>query len=108
MEERFIKLQELLSNEETARSLLPLSAEEATNVLASEYGIDFTVEELNDIMLGIRDSIKERENGELSADDLDQVAGGGKGSSAYNFGKSVGGAVPAAVILISIAVMTGW
>lgn len=108
MEERFVKLQELLTNEEVAKKLLPLSAEEASSVLASEYGINFTVEELTDIMLGIRDSINEGENGELSADDLDQVAGGGKGSSAYNFGKSVGSAVPAAVILITIAVVTGW
>lgn len=108
MEERFVKLKELLSNEEQAKKLLNLSAEEAVKVLEEEHGIHFTVDELNDIMLGIQDSIKERENGELTANDLDHVAGGGRGSEAYEFGKSVGGAVPAVVILGCIAIAFGW
>ncbi len=108
MEERFVKLQELLSAEETAKKLLTLSAEEASKVLSTEYGIEFSVEELNDIMRGIRDSIKEQENGELAEEDLELVSGGGKGSSSYNFGKSVGKAAPVAVALISVAVIVGW
>lgn len=108
MEERFVKLKELLTDEEQAKRLLNLSAEEAAKVLEEEYGIHFTVDELNDIMLGIQDSVKERENGELSANDLDQVAGGGRGSDSYNFGRSVGGAVPAMVVLVCVAIKFGW
>lgn len=108
MNEKFTKLKELLTNEESAKKLLALSPEEATHVLSSEYGLSFTVDELNDIVLGIKDSVAEKEGGELSADDLDQVAGGGKGSDAYNFGRSVGGSMPAAVVLICVAVYFGW
>lgn len=108
MEERFIKLQELLTNEETAKKLLALSAEEASTALAAEYGITFTVEELNDIVRGIQDSVKEAQNVELSENDLDQVSGGGKGSESYNFGKSVGGAAPVVFAMICIGVAMGW
>lgn len=108
MEERYLKLRELLTEEETSKKLLELSPEEAVQVLAVEYGLTFTADELRDIVLGIRDAAAERENGELSADDLDRVAGGGKGSEAYNFGKSVGGAMPAVVILVCTAVAFGW
>lgn len=108
MEERFLKLQELLSNEETAKKLLALSAEEASCVLTSEYGIDFSVEELNDIVRGILDAAKEKENGELSVTDLENVSGGGKGSNSYNFGKSVGGAVPVVFAMVCIGIAFGW
>ena len=108
MEERFIKLKELLSNEETAKKLLTLSAEDAAGVLAEEYGVNFTVEELNDIVLGIQDSIKEKNSSELSETDLDMVSGGGKGSESYNFGKSVGAATPVVFAMICIGVAMGW
>lgn len=107
MEERYLKLRELLTEEETSKKLLELSPEEAVQVLAVEYDLTFTADELKDIVLGVRDVAAERENGELSADDLDRVAGGGKGSAAYNFGKSVGGAMPAAVVL-ACCLIYGW
>jgi len=108
MEERYVKLQGLLSSEETAKKLLALSAEEAVHVLAVEYGVDFSVEELNEIMRGIQDAVKEAENAELSVTDLDQVAGGGKGSDAYQFGKSAGKAAPIIIALGTVIVLTGW
>lgn len=108
MEKRFEKLQELLTNEETAKKLLVLTAEEASSVLAAEYGVDFTADELNDIMQGMKDAAKELADGELSVEDLDLVAGGGKGSEAYQFGRSAGRAAPIVVALVTVAVLTGW
>lgn len=108
MEKRFEKLNELLSNEETAKKLLGLTAEEASAVLTNDYNIDFTAEELNDVMLGILDSIKESSDCELTADDLDKVAGGGKGSEAYEFGKSAGKAAPVVVALVCVGIAFGW
>ena len=106
MEKRFEKLHELLTNEETARKLLVLSAEEASNVLMNEYGVNFTVEELNDIMMGIKDSIKETGE-ELSAEDLEKVSGGGKGSEEYEFGRSVGRAAPI-IVAIGVVIYFTW
>lgn len=107
MEERFIKLKELLSNEDTAKKLLLLDVEEASRVLSAEYGIDFSIEELNDIMRGIQDAIKEKEQEELSESDLEQVAGGGKGSDAYEFGKSAGRAAPI-IIALGVVIWATW
>lgn len=108
MEERYVKLQALLTNEETAKKLLALSAEEATHVLAAEYGIDFSAEELKEIMRGIQDAVKEAENAELSETDLEMVAGGKKGSDAYEFGKAAGKAAPVIVALGCVIALTGW
>ena len=107
MEKRFEKLMELLSNEDTAKKLLALSAEEASTVLSAEYGVEISVDELNDIMLGIKDSAKELAGGELSVDDLDQVAGGGKGSDAYNFGRSAGRAAPI-IVALGVVIYFTW
>lgn len=103
MEERYERLRDLLSNETTAKELIPLPAEEASTLLCEKYGIRFSTEELISIMQGIRDSAGNED--ELSEADLDTVAGGGKGSESYEFGKSVGRATPAAVALVCAVII---
>ena len=83
-----------------------LSAEECSVVLKNEYGLDFSVAELTDVMNGIQAALKDRQNGELDEGDLDMVAGG-RDSSAYGFGYSCGRFVPAAVV-VGLAVATVW
>lgn len=107
MEEKYVKLAALLNNEDDARRLLTMTPEEASRVLKEEYNLDFSVDQLNDIMRGIHDSLVEMEGGELSENDLEQVAGGGKGSEDYEFGRSVGRATPI-VIALGIAIACVW
>lgn len=106
METKYVKLQELLSDEETCKRLFALSAEECSVTLKNEYGLDFSVDELNEIMRGIQAALKDRQNGELNESDLEMVAGG-RDSSAYGFGYSCGRFVPAAVV-VGLAVASVW
>lgn len=108
MENKYEKFKELLTTEATAMELLALSAEDASVVLEEKYDISFSVNELNEILLGMRAGIAEAEKEELSEVDLDQVAGGG--SSNYNYGKSVGRAVTAVGIVVCVVGIAacGW
>lgn len=106
METKYLKLQELLTNEETAKKLFVLSVEECSDVLQKEYNLDFSVEELTDFMNGIRAALKDRQNGELDETDLDMISGG-RDSSAYGYGYSFGRFVPAAVVVV-LAVAAVW
>lgn len=106
METKYLKLQELLKNEETCKRLFVLNAEECSDVLKKEYGLDFTKDELAEFMNGVKAALKDRENGELDEQDLETVAGG-RDSSAYGYGYSFGRFVPAAVV-VGLAVATVW
>ena len=106
MEPKYLKLQEMLKDEATCKKLFVLSADEASVVLQKEYGLEFSVEELTDIMNGIKAALNDRQNGELDEGDLEMVSGG-RDSSAYGYGYSFGRFVPAAVV-VGLAVATVW
>lgn len=89
MEGKFLSLSELLKDGETAQKLLGCSPEEAVLILREQYHLEFTVDELKDVATGIQDALKDASD-ELSADQLESVAGGGKGSGAYNAGYYIG------------------
>jgi len=106
MENKYLKLQEILKNEETCRRLFVLNAEECSNVLEKEYGLDFSKDELAEFMNGVKAALKDRENDELDEKDLEAVSGG-RDSSSYGYGYSFGRFVPAAVV-VGIAIATVW
>ena len=106
MEPRYQKLQELLKDEATCKKLFVLNAEEASEVLKKEYGLDFTVAELTSIMNGIKDALRDRQSGELGETDLEMVSGGAKDKD-YGYGYSFGRFVPAAVV-VGLAVASVW
>lgn len=108
MEERFLRLKEILCDEEVAKKLLVLSPEEVSRILQEQYQLSFSVEELNDIAKGIMDSVAEANGEELSESELAEVAGGARGSESYQFGRSVGRATPVVVALVTVAVICGW
>lgn len=106
MEPKYLKLQEMLKDEATCRKLFVLNAEECSEVLKKEYDLDFTAEELTDIMNGIKAALNDRQNGELGETDLEMVSGGKKNSS-YDYGYSFGRFVPAAVV-VGLAIASVW
>ena len=106
MEEKYLKLEELLKDEATCKRLFVMNAEEVSAVLLKEYGLDFSVGELTDFMNGVKAALHDRENGELGEADLEMVAGG-RDSSSYGRGYSFGRFVPAAVV-VGLAVATVW
>ncbi len=108
MEQKYVKLQELLGNEEIAKRLIEMSPEDVSKVLAEEYDLEFTPEQLIDIANGIKDEIR-GESDELSDSDLAQVSGGRKrNEDDYQFGRSVGKGTPVVVALVCVAVFFGW
>ncbi len=64
------------NNKETANKYAAMSPEEVAADLKGK-GYDFTVEEVKEIGNEIIEMKKKMEAGELSADELDNVAGGG-------------------------------
>jgi len=106
MEEKYLKLQEILKDETNCRRLFVLSAEEASEILKKEFDLDFSVAELTDFMNGIKAALSDRQNGELEETDLEMVSGG-RDSSAYGRGYSFGRFVPAAVV-VGLAIATVW
>lgn len=70
------KWQPVFDNEDLAMKIIPMEPEEAQKVLA-ENGFDFTLEEILEAgteLYKMRESMNN--GGELSEDDLDDVAGG--------------------------------
>ncbi len=106
MEERYLKLQEILKDEATCRRLFVMDAKEAADVLKKEYDVEFTAEELADFMNGVKAAMNERGDGELGETDLEMVSGG-RNQGAYNSGYSFGKMVPAGV-LVGLAVAQVW
>ena len=107
MEPKYLKLQEMLKDESTCKKLFVLTAEECSDVLKKEYDLDFSVTELTDIINGIKAALNDRQNGELKEAELEMVSGG-RDSSAYGYGYSLGRFVPAAVIVVGVCIAAGW
>lgn len=106
MEEKYLKLQEILKDEATCKRLFAMNVETAADTLKKEFGLEFSVDELIDFMNGVKAALSDRENNELGEADLEMVSGG-RNQAAYDSGYSFGRFVPAAVVL-GIAVATVW
>lgn len=89
MEERYVTLGKLLENPDEAQKLFEMSSEEAAAYLSQQHGLEFTVDELNDVADGIKRALSESGSDELSENDLETVAGG-KNSGAYYAGYYIG------------------
>ena len=77
MDERVSKLKELITNEDFARELFGKQTAEEAQALLKDNGVEFTLDEVNQIGDGIRIIAKSQAaGGELSEDDLKSVSGG--------------------------------
>lgn len=92
------KFQELIENEEFCAKLHAVDSIEKAQTLLSEYGVEITVEELQQEMENAKMIMKEKgmisEGGELSAEMLEMVTGGANWRMALLFG--IGAAVSVA------------
>ncbi len=77
MDEKIKKLQELFANGDLAESVFSGDAAQALANLAKQ-GIELTREELMEFSAGILNGAKAPEDGELSEEELVNVAGGAK------------------------------
>lgn len=74
IEKRFQEANVLLEKAEFLEKLNTVESDEECQKLFSEYGVELSIE---DIQLMVKESARVcGENGELSADDLEKVAGG--------------------------------
>ena len=77
MDERVSKLKELIANEDFAKELFGKQTAEEAQALLKDNGVEFTLDEVNQIGDGIRIIAKSQAaGGELSEDDLKSVSGG--------------------------------
>ena len=77
MDERVSKLKELIANEDFAKELFGKQTAEEAQALLKDNGVEFTLDEVNQIGDGIRIIAKKQaEGGELSEADLESVSGG--------------------------------
>jgi len=89
MEEKYVILGNIMKDPDQANKLLAMSADEAAVFLRETYGLEFTIDELNDVAAGIKKALSEDTSDELTEDALESVAGGKK-SGAYNAGYYIG------------------
>lgn len=75
MNENIEKLEQLLSNPEEAERVFVSDVEQTLANLAA-HGIEMTAEDLAELSYGILDSVTSAEDGELSEEALENVAGG--------------------------------
>lgn len=87
MDTRFEKLQKLLSDETVAKDVLSSSLEETQANLKAK-GLEFSLDELNDIVKGIVSASNESE--EIGESELENVSGGGYKKDCYNAGRTIG------------------
>lgn len=104
METRYESLTNLFKDPAVAQRLLTYSPEEAVAVLQEEYHLEFTAEELVDVAEGIKTALNEASD-ELTDDQLEDVVGGGKGSTAYNAGYYIGKTVKVVGVVAGILVV---
>ena len=102
MENKFEVLQKLFQDAESAKKLLSSSPEEVAAMLKEQHGLDFTIEELEEVARGIVAGLKEESDDELSSEDLENVVGGAK-SGAYYAGYYIGKVVQVAGVALGIA-----
>lgn len=103
MDAKFESLGKLFQTPEVATKLFACSPEEAVALLKEQYQLEFTIDELNDVALGIKAALQEASDDELTSEQLDEVAGGGKGSGAYNAGYYIGKTVKVVGTVAGIA-----
>ena len=101
MDPKFESLANLFKDAAIAERLLGYSPEEAVVVLKEEFHLEFTVEELVDVAEGIKAALTGSSD-ELTEDQLEEVAGGKKGSTAYNVGYYIGKGVQAFGCVVAI------
>ena len=99
MDTRFETLSNLFKDESVAQKLLSCTAAEAVAILQEQYHLEFTVEELDDVAVGIKAALTDPSSDELSVDQLEDVVGGGK-SNAYYAGYYIGKTVMAGCVII--------
>ncbi len=89
MEEKFLKLEQLLEDVDKIEEIFCGTAEEILEKLAA-HGVELTMDELNDIKDGFNDEMKASD--ELTEVSLDDVAGGCRDCSShgYGFGQKIG------------------
>ena len=110
MDQKFEALGNLFKDAAVMQQLLACTAEEAAAVLKNQYGLEFTVDEMNDIASGIKKALEENGD-ELTSEQLENVVGGAKGSAAYNAGYYIGKTVCAGCVIvggIAAVVTLGW
>ena len=103
-EEKFI---ELLHHESFSLEFSNCASLEAMKELLERNGVDFTMDEMKAILIGAGTIFQkvEENNGELSEEDLEQVAGGWSWKGFFI--GMVAGAVIAAAMVASAAIMVG-
>ena len=102
------KFMELLHDEAFSKEFFNCASEAAVKELLDRNGVDFSMEEIDAIMVGVGTTLQklEENNGELTEEDLEQVAGGW---SWGGFFKGIGlgivvGAIMGAIVVGCIAV----
>ena len=103
MEPKFESLIKLFQTPAVAEKLMPLSPADAIVYLKEQHQLDFTVEELEDVALGIKAALQDDSSDELSSEQLEEVTGGGQGSAAYTTGYYIGKTVKVVGTVAGIA-----
>lgn len=75
MEEKQVKLEELMKDEAFLDAIFSKESSEEVQKLFAEKGVELTMEEIDGLAAAILQASQEQ-NGELSVDTLDSVAGG--------------------------------
>ena len=101
------KFMELLHTETFSKEFMNCASAEAVKELLDRNGVDFTMDDINDMMAAMGSTMikLEENNGELSEEDLEQVAGGWSWKGFFI--GMVAGAVIAAAMVASAAIMVG-
>jgi len=110
MDPKYDALANIFQDEEAIQKLVSLSPEDAVIALKTQYGLDFSVDELNDIASGMKRAMEDDSDGELSEASLEDVAGGAN-STAYNVGYYIGKGVKIFGTGVAIAggiIAMGW
>lgn len=110
MESRIEKLNELLSDIEVQNEVKAVKEPEELRKILSQHGLEFTAEEMNDILVQLGGYLVENnimtEDGELTVEGLEQVAGGGILSAGIT-GLKIGTTLSGGNIAVGIAVFVG-
>ena len=91
MEEKLGQLQSKLeTDKEFAEKLFSLETAEEVQSLLGEQGIEFTLEEIGALREALVKATAKGAAGELSDEELEEVAGGGSGGGVHTQGGSLG------------------
>jgi predicted ribosomally synthesized peptide with nif11-like leader len=77
MEERLIRLQDMLEQDKgLGEKLFAWETPEEVQGFLQDLGLEFTIEEIMTLHEALAKALEQKENGELSDEDLEEVAGG--------------------------------